>query len=546
MAWWPSAESYCDVIGSHTARTVNRYYYPFQSYSFNFPGYYTSDNVVPAGSYIEMPSFPNFGTGDFSITFFVLYATRPAPFHCVLVEKYDNVSGAGFSLTKLDSDQIRFETPSFSLASPSPVPIADGQWVNYCITRRGGSFSIYVNGNVLMEGTAPFVSIDAIAALKFGHRSVAVVGERTSYDFVGLMRDIMIFRRALSSAEVKQQSALTDLSSRRYCTPSGAPCPGVDCAATALTSTSTTTVTTQTTVATTMSSYPMPPVVTDSPEGRVGPGTGVIAAIAVTLVLFCSVIMFVGIFVLVRTGNQSPDIIRSWKLCCHETTRCLAFANLCCGPARCGKFYRIFMFSVMMSFSFLGAVFLGIGAAELPKYEGITSGTTCVVARYEVRTETCQRCNSKGSCTTYTCYRGYIYTSCCGYCEVCRANQKIPVYGSSDPGNVENHMYTNWPPGKEFFCYVRPSDGVVALPDEISSTRALVIAGCVFVAFSIPILVWAPMYYCRALHTCAYVEEDHSIGKHFHTSQVKLESGFVKIGEVSIDAPVELSTASRS
>lgn len=143
-------------------------------------------------------------------------------------------------------------------------------------------------------------------------------------------------------------------------------------------------------------------------------------------------------------------------------------------------------------------------------------------------------------CTSYTCYSGFISTSCCDFCPVCRRNQVIFVVNDRHEGDTAAFLNKYYPAGSLFFCYNRPSDGVVALPGEIDVARALTISGAVLFGLSLLIFPWVIIIFCTANRSCCfeYKSQDHEIAAKFKHSEVSLRQRLEGTMPPSSSAPV--------
>lgn len=91
------------------------------------------------------------------------------------------------------------------------------------------------------------------------------------------------------------------------------------------------------------------------------------------------------------------------------------FRQFLCGPGVLVNILRLSVWCTLLICGVIGTIFLVLGASDYQKFDGVVYPTTCRVESTQMVTSTCQTCY-KNSCTTYTCYQGYIIITCCGYC----------------------------------------------------------------------------------------------------------------------------------
>lgn len=106
----------------------------------------------------------------------------------------------------------------------------------------------------------------------------------------------------------------------------------------------------------------------------------------------------------------------------------------------------------------------------------------------------------------------------------CLSGQGLEICVTSSASSTSQCMQ-NYRVGTLFDCLFRPDDGVVAFVGDIYTAKALLIAGSVLVALSLPLLVWAPVFGCRAGRRLFYTEPPIHANEQsqWHKSQVKLE-----------------------
>jgi hypothetical protein len=125
-----------------------------------------------AGDFVRVPDDPalDFGTGDFTVDLWVFFSD-PGTGEQVLIEKWIQVfdgPSTGWTLTKLESNEIRFAAPEHDVTL-SPLAIRAGTWIHFAVTRSAGVVTIFINGRAIASGFVPD-DLNSSSSIKFGMR----------------------------------------------------------------------------------------------------------------------------------------------------------------------------------------------------------------------------------------------------------------------------------------------------------------------------------------------------------------------------------------
>ena len=219
ISFWPGNGNCVDIIGKHNGSLLNSANYTngVTGRAFNFDnsggifGGWTS-SVFPGpafdgGNFMSVPDSTawSFGTGDFTISLW-------AKFNAQTVYDIGHSQGGVF----ISHDDGAFDEKKwwFSLGGgvlnvhindpvQGPVFLVNApftptvnQWYHFTLTRKGNVFTVYANGVAVGSETSSRALPDAAGALNFG--------EAEGYYFNGQMDNLAIYKRALSSWEIKR------------------------------------------------------------------------------------------------------------------------------------------------------------------------------------------------------------------------------------------------------------------------------------------------------------------------------------------------------
>ena len=177
--WWPGDGSASDVAGGRNAVLHG-------DATFG-PGLVGQAFLLDGnGDFVSVPDDPalNVGTGDFTVTWWVMFDATEG--ESVLLEKWIQGSqgsedGTGWTLTMSEKplegtvvdSTFRLETTGgFSVETPA-LRVDPRTWIHLAVRRRGNTFELLVNGEVVGSKDAPEggeIDLDSPASLNFGHR----------------------------------------------------------------------------------------------------------------------------------------------------------------------------------------------------------------------------------------------------------------------------------------------------------------------------------------------------------------------------------------
>lgn len=203
VAWWPAEESggtYAqDSQGNNTGTLMNgaTRVAGKVGQAFGFDG----DN-----DYVNLGFNPLFDLpADYTIEFWVSFDTLAG--EQVMMEKFNGTGGPGWTLTKLASNQIVFETCQFpgscnvpnGLITPGAAPLTPGGFHHIAITRNASSGVLYLDGIAL--AAAPLdPPVAATNPLELGRRNLQ---DGRDFHLDGRLDEVAFYTVALSPAEVQ-------------------------------------------------------------------------------------------------------------------------------------------------------------------------------------------------------------------------------------------------------------------------------------------------------------------------------------------------------
>lgn len=140
----------------------------------------------------------DFGSGDFTIQAWVNYNTTSG--EQILLEKFSGQSGPGWTLTKLNSDQLHLWALNFTVQYTAPIDISLHDWHQVVAERSGADLSIYFDNQLLLSaGGGGGAITDTTAGLLVGRRNAA---DGRPFAMNGKMDELAIWNRALSVSEL--------------------------------------------------------------------------------------------------------------------------------------------------------------------------------------------------------------------------------------------------------------------------------------------------------------------------------------------------------
>jgi Concanavalin A-like lectin/glucanases superfamily len=179
VGWWPGDASASDAAGGRDAILHG-------DATFG-PGLVGQAFVLDGnGDFVSVPNDPalNAGTGDFSVAWWAMFDATEG--ESVLLEKWiqgslggEDVTGWTVTMsatrvegTVVDTTFTLETTGGFSVKTPA-LRVDQRTWIHFAVRRRGNTFEILMNGEVVGSKAAPkatVIDLDSPASLKFGHR----------------------------------------------------------------------------------------------------------------------------------------------------------------------------------------------------------------------------------------------------------------------------------------------------------------------------------------------------------------------------------------
>ena len=179
VAWWGGDGSASDVVGGRDGTLHG-------DATFG-PGLVGQAFVLDGiGDFVSVRDDPalNVGTGDFTVAWWAMFEAIDG--ESVLVEKWiqgslqgEDVMGWTVTMsekrvegTVVDTTFTLEMTGGFSVETPA-LRVDQRTWIHFAVRRRGSTFEILMNGDVVGSNAAPkatVIDLDSPASLKFGHR----------------------------------------------------------------------------------------------------------------------------------------------------------------------------------------------------------------------------------------------------------------------------------------------------------------------------------------------------------------------------------------
>jgi len=138
------------------------------------------------------------GATDFSLQVWVNYQSFPT--EQVLIEKWTNDSGPGWTLTKLANQKFRFHFDAAVTLDSAPHSLTTGTW-NHLVARRDGSqFDLYLNNvPIISQSIGTLAATDVSNPLLIGRRNA---GDSRNFSGDSYLDEVAFWSRALSDAEI--------------------------------------------------------------------------------------------------------------------------------------------------------------------------------------------------------------------------------------------------------------------------------------------------------------------------------------------------------
>jgi Concanavalin A-like lectin/glucanases superfamily len=177
--WWPGDGSASDVVGDKDAVLHG-------DATFG-PGLVGQAFLLDGnGDFASVPNDPalNVGTRDFTVSWWAMFDATEG--ESVLLEKWiqgspgnEDVTGWTVTMSEKPLEGTVVDTTftletagGFSVETP-PLRIDPRTWIHFAVRRRGNTFALLMNGEVVASKDAPkgtVIDLDSPASLKFGHR----------------------------------------------------------------------------------------------------------------------------------------------------------------------------------------------------------------------------------------------------------------------------------------------------------------------------------------------------------------------------------------
>jgi hypothetical protein len=215
--WWSANETTDDLVGTEPASLVGDTTYGEGKAgdAFDFDG---------NGDWVNLGAEAgNFGTDDFSLDLW-FNQRGPVAGEQILYEKYvetlDTAPRTGWGVVVMPGPVIRVFGPLGGNAAiiDQPVELVTDTWYHLAITRDGGTFKLYLDGELMTTVTLEVLDVTSPADGKLGYRggpedTPGSVDDRGFY-LNGLIDEVHFFDQALSADEVE---AIHDAGSAGLC-----------------------------------------------------------------------------------------------------------------------------------------------------------------------------------------------------------------------------------------------------------------------------------------------------------------------------------------
>lgn len=201
VGWWPGDGFTYDIVNGNNGALINSATYNsgMVDQSFSFDG---------IDDYVSIPDNPLWTLGDEDFTIDLWAYFNSIPFRAPLVDH--NEGGGETNKWVFWYDEMGHREPygpalRFHINSPSMGPLDPvtfpwlpniGEWYHLGITRDGDDYTLFINGQAVITETDNHTIPDAVVNLSFGQ-------SEWSYFFDGMIDEIELFNRALTSSEMK-------------------------------------------------------------------------------------------------------------------------------------------------------------------------------------------------------------------------------------------------------------------------------------------------------------------------------------------------------
>lgn len=173
------------------------------NYSTSYGLFYQGAQYIAANSSKTTSTQPNFGSGDFTVSFWINTSSTGANQNFI-GNRNDNTTW--WRVVTKDSDEIYVELGSnfptnYLLFTSNVLTYGDSQWHNIMVTLTGNSLAFYFDCTAKGTGTWSDVSVNSAT-------NQMIIGASNQSGFTdfynGNIDDISLFTRALSATEISQ------------------------------------------------------------------------------------------------------------------------------------------------------------------------------------------------------------------------------------------------------------------------------------------------------------------------------------------------------
>ncbi|MGY2884569.1 Ca2+-binding RTX toxin-like protein [Bradyrhizobium sp. USDA 4524] len=195
LATWTFDGTAADISGYGRNLTLNG----GASFATGLSGQALSlDGAKASGAILSTaPAAFDLAANDFTIQVWTKF--NDLSHESVLIEKWTNDSGPGWTFTRLDDGRLQFYAAGVAILTTGPLPIDTGVWHQFVAERSGDTFSIFLDGALVMSGTGSGAIIASPAPLLLGGRNA---GDPRNFTVDGEIDNVVILNHAWSSEEV--------------------------------------------------------------------------------------------------------------------------------------------------------------------------------------------------------------------------------------------------------------------------------------------------------------------------------------------------------
>jgi hypothetical protein len=193
--YWTFENSPTDVSGAARDFTVsNTSYVPgLIGQSLSLTGSTSSYAVRPIDDNVF-----DFGSSNFALQVWINWTNTVN--EQVVIEKFNNDSGPGWTLTKLGDNRIGFHFTSSNTPTSAAQTLATGLWHQLLVNRGGNWLDVYLdNSNIIHSDQTGLVVANVSQPLLLGKRND---GDGRGFASNAKFDEVAIWSRALTSGEI--------------------------------------------------------------------------------------------------------------------------------------------------------------------------------------------------------------------------------------------------------------------------------------------------------------------------------------------------------